>query len=215
MVILFISILITIVKTTSIVSQDISIQSKCLVNQKKKVKRIESSVQNYSNYIAMYRIILFGDIEINSGPGLSKPKCQICDKTTRGNQKYLFCEYCLEMCHVKSSNHQLNQNALNKAYEWTCPNCVHTALPFYSRRNLDFDSTAADENNHSACKQLSHRDTQELSKILLYRTYKFQSILSPFDDFTVMLKSYEFDIISLIETCLINNQHRLPQHCRL
>ena len=109
MLILFLSILIAMVKTTSIVSQDISMQSKCLVNQKKKVKRTESSVQDYSNYIAMYRFILFGDIETNPGPGLSKPKCQVCDKTTRGNQKHLFCGYCFKMCHVKSSNHQLNQ----------------------------------------------------------------------------------------------------------
>ena len=82
MLILFLSILIAMVKTTSIVSQDISMQSKCLVNQKKKVKRIKSSVQCYSNYIAMYRIILSGDIETNPGPGLSKPKCQVCDKTS-------------------------------------------------------------------------------------------------------------------------------------
>ena len=36
-----------------------------------------------------------------------------------------------------------------------------------------------------------------------------QSILSTFDQFTVMLKSYEFDIISLSETWLTNNQHEL------
>ena len=29
----------------------------------------------------MYRIILSGDIETNPGTGLSKPKCQVCDKT--------------------------------------------------------------------------------------------------------------------------------------
>ena len=103
MLILFQSILIAMVKTTSIVSQDISMQSKYLVNQKKKVKRIKSSVQYYSNYIAIYRIFLSGDIETNPGPGLSKPKCQVCDKTDRGNQKRLVCEHCLEMCHIKCS----------------------------------------------------------------------------------------------------------------
>ena len=120
MLILFQSILIAMVKTTSIESQDISMQSKYLVNQKKKVKRIKSSVQYYSNYIAICRIFLSGDIETNPGPGLSKPKCQVCDKTDRGNQKRLVCEHCLEMCHIKCSNHQLNQNGSNKAYEWAC-----------------------------------------------------------------------------------------------
>ena len=116
MLILFLSILITIVKTTSIASQNISMQSKCLVNQKKKINRTKSSVQYYSNYIATYRIILSGDIETNRGTGLSKPKCQVCDKTVQCNQKLLVCEHCLEMCHIKCSNHQLNQNASNKVH---------------------------------------------------------------------------------------------------
>ena len=73
MLILFLSILITMVKTRSIGSQDSSMQSRCLV------------------------------------------KC--CNKTVRCNQKLLVCEHCLEMCHVKCSNHQLNQNASNKVYE--------------------------------------------------------------------------------------------------
>ena len=91
------------------------------------------------------RITLSGDIEINPGPGLSKPKCQVCDRTVQCNQKRLVCKHCLEMCHVRCSNHQLNQNASNKAYEWTCSNCIHTALPFYNRRNLDFDWTVSEE----------------------------------------------------------------------
>ena len=45
--ILFLSILITMVKTKSIASQDISIQSKCLVNQKK------SNVQYYSTILQL------------------------------------------------------------------------------------------------------------------------------------------------------------------
>ena len=86
MLILFLSILITMIKTTSIASQDISMQSKCWVNQKKKINRTKSSVQYYSNYTTTYRIIWSGDIETNPGTGLSKPKCQVCDKTVRCNQ---------------------------------------------------------------------------------------------------------------------------------
>ena len=95
MLILFLSILITMVKATSIASQDISIQSKCLVNQKKKIKRKKRVAQCYSNYIATYRINLSGDIETNPGPGLSKPKCRVCNKTVRCNQKRFACQHCL------------------------------------------------------------------------------------------------------------------------
>ena len=86
MLILFPSILITMIKTTSIASQGISKQSKCLVNQNKKINKTKGSVQYYSNYIATYRIILSGDIETNPGTGLSKPKCQVCDKIVQCNQ---------------------------------------------------------------------------------------------------------------------------------
>ena len=89
MPILFPSTLISMVKTISIASQDISKQSKCLVNQEKKINKTKSSVQYCSNYIATYRIILSGDIETNPGTGLSKPKCQICDKIVQCNQRLL------------------------------------------------------------------------------------------------------------------------------
>ena len=102
---LFLYIFINMVKTTSIASQDISMQSKCLVNQKKKIKRTKSSVQYYSNYIATYRMILSGDIKTNHGPGLSKPKCQVCNKTVSCNQKRLVCEHCLDMsCQMLQSS---------------------------------------------------------------------------------------------------------------
>ena len=197
------------VKTSSTAYQDISIQSKCLLNQKKKIKRTKSSVQFYSNYIATHKIILSGDIEINPGPGLRKPKYQVCDKTVRCNQKRLICEHYLETCHVKCSNYQLNQDASNKAYEWTCPNCIHTALPFYNRRNLDFDSTVADEatilqtNNYHIETLKNHQKYTSIAHI------NSQSILSTFDEFAVTLKSYEFDIITFSETWLTNNQHQL------
>ena len=106
MLILFSSILITVVKAST-ASQDISMPSKRLVNLKKHIKRTKSSVQYYSNCIATYRIILSGDIETNPGPGLRQPKFQDCDKIVRYNQKRIVCEHCLEMCHVKCSNCQL------------------------------------------------------------------------------------------------------------
>ena len=176
---------------------------------KEKVKRTKSSVQYYSNYIVTYWIILSGEIKTNPGPGLSEPKCQVCDKIVRCNQKRLIREHCLQMCHVKCSNHQLNQNASNKAYEWTCLSCIHTALPFYNRRNSDFDSTVADETT------ILHTNNCHIETLKNYQKYtsiahiNCQSILSTSDEFAVTLKSYDFDIISLSEARLTNNQHQL------
>ena len=110
------------------------------------------------------------------------------------------------MCHVKCSNHQLNQNASNKAYEWTCLNCIHTALPFY---NLGFDSIVADETTILHTYNCHIETLKNYQKYISIAHINCQSILSTFDEFTVMLKSYEFDIISLSDTCITNNQHQL------
>ena len=107
------------------------------------------------------------------------------------------------MCHAKWSNHQLNQNASNKAYEWTCPNYIHAALPFNNGRNLDFDSNIVDE------ATIVHTNNCHIE--ILKNNKQYASIAhtncqsSTFDEFAVMLESYEFDIISLRETWLTNN----------
>ena len=56
-------------------------QSKYLVNQKKKIKRTKSYVQYYPYYTATCKIILSGDITTNPGTGLSEPKYKVYDKT--------------------------------------------------------------------------------------------------------------------------------------
>ena len=133
----------------------------------------------------------------------------ICDKTVRCNQKRLVCEHCLEMCHVKCSSRQPNQNTSNKAYEWTCPNCIHTALPLYNRRNPDFDSTVANKAislNTNNCHTETLKNHQKYTSIAHINC---QSTLSTFDEFAGMMKSCESDIIFLSETWLTNNQHQL------
>ena len=90
-------------------------------------------MQYYSNYVATYRIILPGDIGINPGPALRKQKCQVCDKTVRCNQKRLICEQCLEMCHIKCSNHQRNQSASKERMNG--PARIVYILLFHSKQN--------------------------------------------------------------------------------
>ena len=67
-------------------------------------------------------------------------------------------------------------------------------------RNSDFDSTVADETT------ILHTNNCPIQTLKNYQKYtsiayiNCQSILSTFDKLAVMLKSYEFDIISLSET---------------
>ena len=64
--ILFLSILITMVKTTSIASQDISMQSKCLVNQKKKINRkkvVYNIIQTISLSTELFYLVIWKQIQ--------------------------------------------------------------------------------------------------------------------------------------------------------
>ena len=66
MLILFLSILITMVKTTSIASQDISMQSKCLVNQKKKINRkqvVYNIIQTISLRTELFYLVILKQIQ--------------------------------------------------------------------------------------------------------------------------------------------------------
>ena len=73
----------------------------------------------------------------------------------------------------------------------TCTNCIHTALPFHNRRNLDFDSTVADEAtilNINNCHIQTLKNHQKYTSIT---HINYQSTLTTFDEFAVMMKSYE------------------------
>ena len=74
-VLIFLFILIAVIEVSSSISHDTTLPLKLSTHPKKKIKRTKGSVQYYSNYIATYKLILSGDIELNPGPGLRKPKC--------------------------------------------------------------------------------------------------------------------------------------------
>ena len=100
-VLIFLFILIAVTEVSSSISHDTALPLKLSTHPKKKIKRTKGSVQYYSNCIATYKLILSGDIELNPGPGLRKPKCKICEKTVRSNQKHFTCEHCFEIIHSK------------------------------------------------------------------------------------------------------------------
>ena len=79
----------------------------------------------------MYKLILLGGVELNPGSGLRKPKCKICEKTVRSNQKHFTCEHCFEIIHSKCLN------CLNINQFGTCPYCLFAELPFCRTNSLN------------------------------------------------------------------------------
>ena len=79
-VLIFLFILIAVTEVSSSISHDTTFPLKLSTYPRKKIKRTKGSVQYYSISISTYKIFLSGDIELNSGPGLRKSKCKICEK---------------------------------------------------------------------------------------------------------------------------------------
>ena len=77
-------------------------------------------------------------------------------------------------------------------------------LHFHST-NLDFESTVADEATILHTNNCNIETLKNHQKYISIAHINCQSILSTFDKFAIMLKSYEFDIICLSETRLTNN----------
>ena len=66
-----------------------------------------------------------GDIELNPGSSLNKPKWKTCEKTVKSNQKHFTFE------HFKCLNY------LNIEQSGTCPGYLFAELPFYRTNSLN------------------------------------------------------------------------------
>ena len=90
---------------------------------KMKLKQSKSRVLYYPNTTGTFNVILqAADIESNPGPGFSPPKCSICTKTVRCNEKQLICEQCFESTHADVQT--------LKTLKQTIPHYGHVATVF-------------------------------------------------------------------------------------
>ena len=129
----------------------------------------------------------------------------------RCNQKQLICENCKDIVHASCfSKQHLISNARIPSM-WTCNNCLHTVLLFH---NICYATDITTNENDDTSINSSFLDEnlnildRNKSKTSI-ATINTQSLLSSFDEFTLLLNTYHFDIISLTETWLQNqNQHQ-------
>ena len=103
-----------------------------------KIKRSKLPSIYYANTSATCNLILSGDIEINSGPGFSEPKCTVCGKVVKINNKRLICSMCFDVVHTKCSKQPSNHTIQSRIpHYYTCNRCLRTELPFFNVSNLD------------------------------------------------------------------------------
>ena len=180
------------------------------VKSHSKLRRTKARVQYYSNTTATFNLILSGDIEINPGPGLRSrsPKCTECNIGVGSNRKRLQCTTCLSLTHATCSGltkAQQTKMTSKTVKKWLCKECVFSELPFFHTRDLDESRNFNHENFQVSCLLPTVKNNNQTS-IAHINT---QSLLPSMTEFCVMLEISNFDIITLSETWLQDNQEQL------
>ena len=169
-----------------------------------KIKRAKSRIPYYANSIATTNIILCGDIEINPGP--TAPKCSTCNKTIRSNSKKVPCNICKELYHQRCVGLS-HRSPLTEVTNFVCHSCLHTVLPFSNevslplsdtQQNIITETNDINENEHLALLN-EHKNKLSIAHL------NTQSLLSSFDEFSLMVNKYRFEIITVSETWLKEN----------
>ena len=122
-----------------------------------KTKRSKLPILYFANTSATFNLILSSDIEINPGHGFSAPKCTVCGKVVKTNNKRLICSICFDVAHAKCSkqpSYHTIQARISRYY--TCNRSLHTQLPFFNVSNLDL---SYDMCNAANDKRLSSQNT--------------------------------------------------------
>ena len=185
-------------------------QYRSLQPLKNMIKRAKSRIVYYSNTHATYNVILSGDIETNPGPGLRSrnkiPKCAVCGKGAGVNSKPFECERCLNLTCINCTNiskSQQKQCKAKSAYKWICHDCTLSLLPFYKKRDVESEPSIEDDFLNAHKKNLLN------NKHLKILHLNCHSLASTITEFEAMNYKCNFDILTLSETWLTENQNLL------
>ena len=177
-----------------------------------KIRRSKLLIIYYANTSATFNLILSGDIEINPGPDFSPSKCTVCGNVVKINNKRLICSTCFDAIHAKCCKQPSYHNNLRSKDTtlYTCNRCLHTQLPFFNVSNLDssYDMCNTANDNRLSIQNTNSNITNS-SKTISIAHLNTQAICSTFDEFTCMLNTQKFDIMTLSETWLRDNPHLL------
>ena len=156
-----------------------------------------------------FQVLLSNDVETNPGPGI---KCSSCEKVIRSNSKKQQCSVCKEMFHKKCTGIHNRKNSTIVS-NYICTSCIYTILPFSKERTIDdsppSSTTLVSQKELTTDSHLQQLNAQRHNLSIAH--LNTQSITSSFTEFELMLSRYKFDIITLSETWLKDNQYLL-QH---
>ena len=131
----------------------------------------------------------------------------MCWKGVGANRKCFECERCCNLTHINCTNiskSQKKQYTTKSTYKWTCYDCTLSLLPFYKQRGVESEPSIEDDFLNTHKNNLLNN--KHLLKILHLNC---QSLASTFTEFEAMNYECNFDILTLSETWLTENQNLL------
>ena len=131
----------------------------------------------------------------------------MCWKGVAANRKRFECERCFNLNHINCTNifkSQQKQYTAKSTHKWTCYDCTLSLLPFYKQRDVESEPSIEDDFLNTHKNNLLNN--KHLLKILHLNC---QSLASTFTEFEAMNYECNFDILTLSETWLTENQNLL------
>ena len=122
----------------------------------------------------------------------------------------MLCTTCMGLTHVSCtslSKERQKQITSPHPLEWTCNSCTIAELPFYKERDLLVTEKDQEQSFEPLLRDPHKSLLESKSNSLKFMHLNTQSMRSTFDEFQVLVHTYPFDIITLSETWLNDNQH--------
>lgn len=138
-----------------------------------------------------------------------------CEKAVAKNHKRCVCTTCFDFTHVKCAQ------LINAKYvsartpkEWICPECAISVLAFHMDEVPELDNKSialADAEDTNKMYNIHLQALVDKNLQLKIMHINTQSMVSTFDGLLAILRQYPFDIITMSETWLKDND-LLLQH---
>lgn len=159
--------------------------------------------------LCLITLMVCGDIHSNPGP-IRNP-CSVCSRSVRSTDKSLLCDGCDLWTHCKCASvspAMYGQYQLLDYFDWSCPRCLASQLPFVdcstlnsstSSDSLLVDSSYLDSTSSDSVVNLFMKTSGKLVNICLINA---MSLLSCIEDVFALMIKQKIHLVAITETWL-------------
>ena len=135
------------------------------------------------------------------------PRCNQCGNVVAKNHKRCLCVNCFDFTHARCAKlTDVKSITSTNPKEWTCSKCIGSVLPFYASSISSPGKDNSTTNDIASPQDQHHQALADRMSQLKIMHINTQSMLSTFDNLMITLNNYPFDIITMSETWLKDNQ---------